>query len=130
MKKKFSKHWVSSKSPRKQRKYRKNAPLHIRRKMVAAILDKTLRKTYGKRSLPVKKGDEVLIMRGQFKGKTGTVSKVDLKKLKIYIEGIKMKKATGQEVEVPIDPSNVKIVKLNLDDRMRLKFIERKKNKE
>jgi len=127
MRKKFSKKWISSKQPRKQRKYRYNAPLHIRQKLVSDHLSKELRKELGIRSLPVRKGDKVKIMRGQFKGKEGKVTKVDLKKLKIYIDVAKRKKVSGQEVQVPVDPSNVMIIELNKEDKKRLKKIERKK---
>ncbi|MEM7819838.1 MAG: 50S ribosomal protein L24 [Candidatus Aenigmatarchaeota archaeon] len=126
MKKKFSRYWKSSKQPRKQRKYRYNAPLHIRQKMVSAHLDKELRKEYKKRSIPIRKGDEILIMRGEFKGRKGIVTKVDLNKMKIYVDNVKRKKVSGQETEIPLDPSNVKIIKLNLDDKKRLKFLKRK----
>lgn len=130
MKKKFSRHWVSSKQPRKQRKYRYEAPLHTRQKLVSAHLEKKLRQSYGTRSLPVRKGDEVVVLRGEFRKKKGNVIRVDLKKLKIFVDGVKRKKVSGQEVELPIDPSNVMITKLNLDDRMRKKSLQRKeKNK-
>ena len=79
MKQKFSKHWIGSKQPRKQRKYRANAPLHVRHKMISANLNKDLRKKYGKRSFPLRKADNVKIMRGEFKNKTGKVASVDLK---------------------------------------------------
>jgi large subunit ribosomal protein L24 len=124
--KKFSRHWISSKQPRKQRKYRYEAPLHIRQKLVSAHLEKKLRQSYKTRSLPVRKGDEVIVFRGEFRKKKGNVSRVDLKALKIFIDGVKRKKISGQEVEVPIDPSNVMITKLNLDDRMRKKSMQRK----
>ena len=42
MKKIFSKHWKSSKQPRKQRKYRAKAPLHIKRKLLNVNLSKEL----------------------------------------------------------------------------------------
>lgn len=129
MRKNWSRYWISSKQPRKQRKYRYRAPLHIRHKFISATLDKKLREEFKKRSLPLRKGDEVLVMRGEFKGKIGKVSSVNLKKMKIFVEGIKRKKASGQEVEIPIDPSNVKITKLNLDDKRRMKFLERIKLK-
>ncbi len=129
MEKKFSKKWVSSKEPRKQRKYRYNAPLHIRQKLVSAHLTKELRNELGIRSLPVRKNDRVKIMRGKFKGKEGNVTKVDLKKLKIYVDVAKVKKANGQEIEVPVDPSNVMIVGLNRDDKKRLKRIKKKGEK-
>jgi len=126
MKNKFSRKWISSKQPRKQRKYRYNAPLHLRQKMVAAHLDKTLRKEYKKRSMPVRKGDEVVVMRGKFRKKRGNVTHIDLSKMKIFIDDIKIKKVSGQEVEIPIEPSNVKITKLNLDDKKRIKILKRK----
>ena len=70
-----------------------------------------------------------MIMRGRFKKKNGKISRVDLRKSKIYVEGIKIKKVSGAEVDVPIDPSNLKIVKLNIEDKKRRKFLDRKKIK-
>ena len=94
--------------------------------MVSAHLDKLLRREYKKRSLVVRKDDEVKILRGGFAGRSGKVTRVDLKKLKVYVDSAKVKKVSGQEVEVAIDPSNVVITKLNLDDKKRKKFIIRK----
>jgi len=121
MKKEFSKKWKSSKQPRKQRKFRHGASLHLRNKLVSATLDKKLRKELGVRSLPLRKGDGVIVMRGEFSKKTGSVTKVDLKKLKVYVDAVKSKKASGQEVEAPIDPSNLKIVKPVMTDARRIK---------
>ncbi len=124
--KEWSRFWISSTQRRKQRKYRENAPGHVRQKMMSVNLDKTLRKDYKKRSLAVRKGDEVVVMRGTHKGKSGRVTKVDMKKLLVYIDNVKIKKVSGQEVVSPIDPSNIKITKLILDDKNRMKFIKRK----
>lgn len=126
MKKKFSAKWISSKQPRKQRKYRYHAPLHLRQKMVAIHLDKSLRAQYKRRSMSARKGDEVMIMRGDFNKRKGTISRIDLSTLKVYIEGMKTKKVSGQEVEVAFDPSNLKITNLNLDDKKRMKVLKRK----
>jgi large subunit ribosomal protein L24 len=125
MKNEWSAKWLSSKQPRKQRKYRYNAPLHIRHKLVSATLSKELRKEVGRRSVPIRKGDEVQVMRGSFDGFKGVVERVDLKKLKIYVEGANAKKVDGTEVAKPIDPSNVRITKLTLDDKMRIASIEK-----
>lgn len=125
----WSKFWKSSKQPRKQRKYVYHAPLHIKHKLVSSTLSKELRKKYNKRSISVRKGDEVEIITGQFKKKTGKIRKVDLKKIKVYIDGITIKKADGTDIQVPIDPSNLKIINLNLEDEKRLKSL-RKKEKE
>ena len=130
MKKEFSPHWISSKQPRKQRKYRYNAPLHRRRPMVSVHLHKSLRKEYSKRALPARKGDEVKIMRGRFSGTSGKISRVDLKTLKVYVDNAKVKKVSGQEVEAPLDPSNLVITKLEFDDKRRRTFIKRKGKKE
>ena len=115
-----------SKKPSKQRKFLYNAPLHLRKKLVSAHLAKDLRKQFKRRSLSVRKGDEVEIMRGEYAGKTGKVSKVDLKKYKIYIEGITSKRTVGTDVQIPIHPSNLEITNLNLDDEFRRKILQRK----
>jgi len=88
MEKTFSKHWASSKQPRKQRKYVAKAPLHIKRKFVGTNLSKDLRKKHGQRNIPVKKGDTVKIMRGKFAKKEGKILSVSLKQSKVTIEGI------------------------------------------
>ena len=121
MKNKFSTHWKESKQPRKQRKYLANAPLHLRRKFVSVNLSKELRKKYGKRNIPARKGDEVKIMRGKFKGKQGKVSEVKLKKSKIIVEGIQIKKQDGSKTNIKLQPSNLMITELNLSDKKRLK---------
>jgi len=117
-----------SKKPRKQRKFLHKAPLHLRRKMISAHLSKELREQYKRRSLPLRKGDEVKVMRGEFKGSVGKVVKVDTKKYKVYVDTVKKKRSVGTEYLVPISPSNLMILKLNLDDKYRLKILERGKS--
>ena len=120
MKKEFSKEWKASSQPRKQRKFLAKAPLHIKRKQLNANLSKELRSKYG-RSLILKKGDKVKIMRGKHKGKSGKITKIIVKRLKIYIEGIQTKKQDGSKVDVPIRASNLQIKELNLEDKKRIK---------
>ena len=126
MRKQWSRKWKRSKQPRKQRKYRYNAPNHVRHKLLSAHLSKDLRKQFQRRSLPIRKGDEVEITTGSLKKTRGLVDRVDMKKLKVYIEGVKVKKVDGSQVSKPVDPSNVKIIRLNLTDKMRVKVLERK----
>ena len=130
MKQKFSTAWKSSKQPRKQIKYRANAPLHIKKKFVNAGLSKELRKKYGKRSIGIRKGDVVKIMTGKFKKKQGKVLKVILKTSKIIIDGINVKKMDGSKANVKMQPSNLQIVELNLDDKKRIKKLGVKKEEE
>ena len=125
MKQEWSRSWLQSKQPRKQRKYRYNAPMHIRHTFMSAHLSKDLAREYGKRSAPVRKGDQVEIMKGSSKGMRGTVEEVNLKKCRVYVEGIIRKKVDGSEIKIPLDASNLKIVKLNADDKARSKSLYR-----
>lgn len=130
MKKKFTSKWKASKQPRKQRKYRANAPLHLRRKMMSAHLSGLLRKKYGKRNFPLRKGDTIKIMRGEFRKKTGKIDAVDYQKLRVEIAGIYRTKKDGSKVGVYFNPSNLQITELNLEDKKRKAAIERKATSE
>lgn len=131
MKTKFSKTWKSSKQPRKQRKFAKNAPLHIKRKITLSThLTKSLREQYGKRSMVVRVGDKVKVLIGEFKGKTGVVDVVNASTGKVQIRGIEIVKKDGTKMMKTIPASNLEIVDLNLNDSMRKKIIERAKPKE
>ncbi|MEM4259678.1 MAG: 50S ribosomal protein L24 [Candidatus Woesearchaeota archaeon] len=126
MKKEFSKHWKSSIQPRKQRKYRYNAPIHIKGKFMNSHLSRELRKKYNRRSIRVVNGDKVKILRGQFKGIEGKVERVDTKHTKIYIGKAELSKKDGSKAFYPIDPSNVIITELNLNDKKRINRIQLK----
>ena len=103
---------LKSIQPRKQRKRLYDALLHDKQKLVGAHLSKELRKDKKKRSLPIRKGDRVKIVRGMFKGKSGKVVSVKLVKMKIFVEGMLVKKQSGKEVLAAIQPSNVIITEL------------------
>ena len=126
MKIKFSTSWKKSKQPRKQRLYRYNAPLHIKRRFIRAHLSKELRSKYNRRSLGLRKGDKVKVVRGQFKKTEGKIEKINSKREKLYINGIEVVKKDGTKVNYPINPSNVVITELSLDDKMRQRILERK----
>src|SRR3989338_6970024 len=127
MKNKFSTKWKASKQPRKQRKYKANASLHLRKKFVNVNLSKELRKKYpkeghkypkeghkqNKRNIQIHKGDKVKIMRGEFRGETGKVLEVNIKKSVVVIEGIQAKKQDGSKVNLKLQPSNLQIIELS-----------------
>ncbi|MDD5177746.1 MAG: 50S ribosomal protein L24 [Candidatus Nanoarchaeia archaeon] len=119
--KEWSKTWNASKSPRKQHKYRYNAPLHIKKKFMNVNLSKDLRKKHGIRNIQIRKGDTVKIMIGKFKKRTGKVTEVDIKQSKVYIENIETIKKDGNKTRYPINASNLQITELNLDDKRRMK---------
>jgi len=123
---KFSETWKRSKQPRKQRKYRFNAPLHTKNKFLSSHLSKELKEKYNRRNITTRKEDKVKVLRGQFKGKIGKIERVDLKKTKVYITGMELIKKDGTKVLYPIHPSNILITELNLDDKRRIKTLARK----
>ena len=125
MKKDFSKAWKASTQPRKQRKYAANAPSHIRQRFLGATISKELRKKHNRRSVSVRKGDKVKILRGQFKGKIGKIERVNLNKIKVYITGIEVLKRDGSKTLYPIHPSNLVVQELEMGDKRRMK--QRKK---
>lgn len=130
MKIKWSNQWNASKQPRKQRKYRHNAPLHTKQKFVSIHLAKELRKKYGKRNITARTGDTVKVMRGQFTGKTGKIIKIDMKKSKIMMEGIENIRKDGTKKPYPLQPSNLMLTELNMDDKKRQnKIMPKKKEK-
>lgn len=116
----------SSKKPGKQRKWLAEAPLHRRQKMMGSTLSRELREKYSRRSLPVRKGDTVKIMKGEFKGTSGEVMNVSLKNYRIYVDGVTIKKADGTDVERALHPSNVVITDLFMEDKERRNILERK----
>ncbi|MBU0907591.1 MAG: 50S ribosomal protein L24 [Nanoarchaeota archaeon] len=129
MKSFFSTHWLSSKKPRKQRKFAINAPFHIKHNFLNANLSKELRKKYGKRSFPVRKGDEVLVMRGSFKKKKAKISIVDAKRTRLALENIQRTKKDGTKVNVWFNPSALQIQALTLDDKKRIASLQRTNKK-
>ncbi|KAG9509226.1 60S ribosomal protein L26, partial [Fragariocoptes setiger] len=111
---KMNKYITSSR--RKMRKAHFNAPSHERRRIMSASLSKELKTKYNVRSMPIRKDDEVQVVRGHYKGQaTGKVAQVYRKKYVIHIERIQREKANGATVYVGIHPSNVVITKLKLD---------------
>merc|ERR1712224_1158647 len=91
------------------------APSHIRRKLMSAPLSKDLRAKYQVRSLPIRRDDEVMIVRGHYHDREGKVTQVYRKKWRIHIERVTRDKANGQTVPIGIHPSKVVITKIKLD---------------
>ncbi len=127
--KKYSASWNSSRSKRKQRKWRFQSPLHIKHKLMSSQLSEELRTKHKIKSLPVRKDDEVKIMRGKFRGKTGKIKNVQMKKTRVNIEKMQTQKKDGTKIDVWFHPSNLQIINLNLEDKKRLPTTENKKEK-
>lgn len=124
MKQRYSPKWKGSRQKRKRVKYQINAPLHIKQKFVSAPLSEELAKKYNKKTIQVRKGDKVKILRGQFKKKTGRVEQVLLRRSRICIEGIQNIRNDGTKSFYPIHASNVIVTELYLEDKLRKKSLE------
>lgn len=122
-----------------RKKYHKEK-LHKRKKRLHAHLSKDLRSKLKakKRSLQVRKGDTVKVMRGPQKGKEAKVSKVSTLARKIYLEGVTVTNARAKEVAIPMHPSNVLLIgleataerkKLFSEDAFKKPKIEKKEEK-
>ncbi len=130
MKTKFSTKWKASKQPRKQRKYLANAPNHLKKKQLSATLSRELRKKHGRRSIELRKNDEVKVMRGKLKGKQGKITEVNTKTGKVALEGLQRTKNDGTKINVWFHASKVKIVSLDSSDNKRIKLKKETKNLE
>jgi len=118
------------KDPRKQRKRLYNAPAHLRHKLMAAPLSSELTASKSAKALPVRKGDTIRVVRGDHVGFEGKVSRVDLKRYRIFLEGLTREKVDGTNIFVSVHPSKVMIKNLKLDDKWRKGIVERKKELE
>ena len=96
---------------------------------MSANLSKELRKKYGKRNIPLRKGDTVKVMRGKFKKKTGKIITIYTKKMKVEIENMQLKKQDGSKANVKFNPSFLQVTELNLEDKKRNEIFLGQKNK-
>ncbi|KAI6045696.1 translation protein SH3-like domain-containing protein [Pisolithus marmoratus] len=119
-----------SSSRRKSRKAHFSAPSSVRRKIMSSPLSKELRTKYSVRSLPIRKDDEVRIVRGKYKDREGKVTQVYRKKWVIHVDRVQRDKSNGASVPIGIHPSKVVIttIKLDKDRRATLDRKDRSKN--
>ena len=115
-----------SSKPAKVRKRQFGCPKHRLPGNLNANLSGQLRSRYGTRSVPVRKGDKVLLTRGDFAGHEDEVTEVDAEKGFIYIKDVTQEKADGTKSFVPVRASNLQITNLNLEDERRQKILQRR----
>jgi len=109
----------------KQRKAYFNAPMHKARKWISSHLEENLLLKYDQRRITLVKGDTVKVMRGNFKGHDGKITRVNQRRRQVEVEGLVMTKADGKKIPKPIHASNLLIIKLNLTDKWRRKKLEK-----
>jgi len=95
---------------------------------MSSALSKELRGKYNTRSIPVRKDDEVRIVRGKYAGREGKVTQVYRKKWVIHVDRVQRDKSNGATAPIGIHPSKVVITSLKLDKDRRA-ILERKDRK-
>lgn len=79
--------------------------------------------------MPLRKDDEVMIVRGIYKTREGKITTCFRKKMVVHIERVTREKTNGAQVPVGIQPSNVIITKLKLDKDRKVKLEAKAKGK-
>jgi large subunit ribosomal protein L24 len=102
------------------------ATFQIRSKQLGSSLSKDLQKKYGKKSTRAIVGDTITILRGEFKGVSGKITKISTEKTSVTIEGVKKEKTKGDKFDVYIHTSNLVVTALNTSDKWRITKLEGK----
>jgi len=102
------------------------ATFQTRSKQLGSALSKDLQKKYGKKSTRIIEGDSITILRGEFKGVTGKITKISTEKTSVTIDGVKKEKTKGDKFDVYIHTSNLVVTALNTSDKWRITKLEGK----
>jgi large subunit ribosomal protein L24 len=112
-----------SAQPRKQRRAAFNASAFERHRQLSVALSRDLRRRYKRRALPLRKGDTVRVISGSFKGREERVSKVDVRSLRVTLDGVTIKKVDQKLKPLPIRSNHLILTRLNLGDPWRRKVL-------
>lgn len=82
-------------------------------------LSRELRKRFGRRAVPVRKGDTVRVLSGSFVGREERVAKVDRRDYALTLDNVTAKAADEKMKPLPIRPAHLVITRLNLSDPWR-----------
>ena len=96
-------------------------------KQLSCSLSKELRKKYGKRSVRIIEGDNVKIVRGEFAGVDGKVTKISIPDRGVNVEGVKKEKLKGDKFDVYVHTTNIILTSLDTGDKWRINKLEGKK---
>jgi large subunit ribosomal protein L24 len=113
-----------SRQPRKQRKAAFSAHQVARRRLLSVPLSKELRARYGRRQLPVRKGDTVRVLRGSYEGQEERVAKVNTRSRSVTLDNITVKKADAKLKPLPVAPNHLVLTRLNLSDSWRRRILK------
>jgi large subunit ribosomal protein L24 len=115
---------TNSTQPRRQRKAVFTADLFHRRRRMALPLSRELRARYGRRQVPVRKGDTVRVLSGSYVGREERVAKIDLQHYRVTLDNITLKKADAKLKPLSLAPSHLLLTRLNLADPWRRRILK------
>src|SRR5438445_11356020 len=79
------------------------------------------------RAVPIRKGDSVRVLRGEFAGLEGKVDTIDRPHSRVFVEGMTREKtAGGKSSRLSVHASKVILTNLNLSDKWRRSLLEDK----
>lgn len=114
----------TSRLPRKQRKANFSAHQFAGRRLLTVPLSQELRRRFGRRQLPVRKGDTVRVVRGSYEGQEERVAKVDTRSRTVTLDNITVKKADAKLKPLPVRPNHLLLTRLNLSDAWRRRILK------
>ena len=115
---------TTSRLPRRQRLAQYEASTVERHRRMAIPLSRDLRRRYGRRRIPVRKGDTVRILSGSFVGREERVAKIDLRSYSVTLDNVTGKTADAKMKPLPVRTSHLLLTKLNLSDPWRRRVLK------
>lgn len=112
--------------PSKQRRQAALATEKDLQRQMRGNLSEKLREKYGIRSVSVRKGDTVKILRGDFAGIEGKVIETHRRSQRVTVEGVTREKVSGKQTRVPVHVSKITVTSLDMSDRWRSEKLEKK----
>jgi len=112
--------------PSKQRRQAALATEKDLQRQMRGNLSEKLREKYGIRSVSVRKGDTVKILRGDFAGIEGKVIETHRRSQRVTVEGVTREKVSGEQTRVPVHVSKITVTSLDMGDRWRSEKLEKK----
>ncbi|MGP8073272.1 MAG: 50S ribosomal protein L24 [Thermoplasmata archaeon] len=110
---------ISPHSPRRQRRAVYNADTFERRLRMTVPLSRELRSRFHRRSVPLRKGDTVRVMKGSFVGREERVAKIDRRGYTVTLDNVTLKSGEEKLKPLPVRTNHLLIVRLNLADAWR-----------
>ncbi len=110
---------ISPHSPRRQRKAVYDADLFERRRRMTVPLSRELRRRFHRRSVALRKGDTVRVMKGSYLGREERVQRLDRRGYTVTLDNVTLKSGEEKLKPLPIRTNHLLIVRLNLADEWR-----------